>query len=143
MRRAERSGSSGSSAAQPALDVRQVDPGVGAHEAVLGLADDQVAPPAQDPHRLALDERLVAERIVGVDGDEAALGLGHDLLGDDHDVAVGEVGRRVGDQAGEVVARPTSADALDAEDLERGSWRRRAASSTVGASAAATAGRRA
>ena len=38
------------------LDVRQVDAGVGAHEAVLGLADDEVAATAQHAHRLALDD---------------------------------------------------------------------------------------
>ena len=71
-----------------ALDVGQVDAGVGAHEAVLRLADDEVAAAAQHAHRLALDERLVAQRIVGIDGFEHALGLRHDLLGDHHDVAV-------------------------------------------------------
>ena len=45
------------------LDVRPVDAGVGADEAVLRLADDELAAPAQHSHRLALDERLVAERI--------------------------------------------------------------------------------
>ena len=39
--------SSGSSAAQPSLDVGQVDAGVGADEPVPGLADDQVAAAAQ------------------------------------------------------------------------------------------------
>ena len=34
------------------VDVGEVDAGVGAHEAVPGLADHQVASPAQDPHRL-------------------------------------------------------------------------------------------
>ncbi len=47
---------------------------------------------AQDPHRLLLDEGLVGERVVGVDGHQAVLGLRHDLLGDDDDVAVGEAG---------------------------------------------------
>ena len=56
MRRAERSGSTGSRAAQPSLDVGQVDPGVGADEAVAGLGDEQVAAAAQHPHRLRLDE---------------------------------------------------------------------------------------
>ena len=42
----------------PALvDVGQVDAGVGADEPVLGLADDEVAPPAEDAHRLGLDDR--------------------------------------------------------------------------------------
>ena len=58
---------SGSRAAQPSLDVREVDAGVGADEAVLRLADDEVAAAAQDPHRLLLDERLVRQRVVGVD----------------------------------------------------------------------------
>ena len=113
MRRAERSLSTGQQGGVAPLDVRQVDAGVGADEAVAGLADDQVAAAAQDAHRLALDQRLVAQRIVGVDGHQPVLGLGHDLLGDDHDVAVGQggVGRRPrprGDDAGQVVARRRS-----------------------------------
>ena len=100
-----------------ALDVRQVDAGVGAHEAVLGLADDEVAPAPQDPHRLALDERLVAQRIVGVDRHEQAFGLRHDLLRDHEDVAVvSERPRCAAIECGEVVADVDLADALDAED---------------------------
>ena len=63
-----------------------------ADEAVLRLADDQVAAAAQHPHRLALDDRLVAERVVGVDRFEHALGLRDDLLRHDDDVAVAQRG---------------------------------------------------
>ncbi len=49
-----------------------------------------------DPHRFVLDDALVRQRIVGVDGHEAALGLRDDLLGHDEDVAVGERDRWVG-----------------------------------------------
>ena len=52
----------------------------------------EVAAATQDAHRLPLDERLVRERVVGIDGHEPVLGLRHDLLGDDDDVAVGERG---------------------------------------------------
>ena len=69
------------------LDVREVDAGVGAHEAVTGLADDQVAAPAHDADRLRFDEPAPGVAIVGVERDEAALGLRHDLLGDDEAVA--------------------------------------------------------
>ena len=93
MRRAERSVSTGSSAAQPSFDVRQVDAGVGAHEPVRGLGDDEVAPAAQDPHRLGFDDGVVAARVVGVDRDQPALGLRHDLLRDDEDVAVAQAVR--------------------------------------------------
>ena len=75
--------------------VRQVDARVGAHEAVRRLADDQVAAAAHDAHRFLLDQRLGRRRVFGIDGHQAALGLGDDLLRDDDDVAVEEraVGR--------------------------------------------------
>ena len=44
------------------VDVRQVDAGVRAHEAVPRLADDEVAAPAHDAHRLGLDEPVPAPR---------------------------------------------------------------------------------
>src|SRR5207302_1255949 len=71
------------------VDVGQVDPGVGADEALARLADDQFVAPPQDPHRLTFDQ-LPAGILVG-HGLQAVLGLGHDLLGDDDDVAVLEV----------------------------------------------------
>ena len=46
----------------PVVDVRQVDPGVRAHEAVAGLADDEVAAAPQDAHRLRLDQRAARVR---------------------------------------------------------------------------------
>ena len=49
MRRAERSLSSGSSAAQPRSTLDEVDTAVGAHEAVAGLGDHQVAAATEDP----------------------------------------------------------------------------------------------
>ena len=74
----------------PASTFERSMPGVRAHEAVPGLADDEVAAPAHDAHRLRLDERAARVEIVGVERHEAALGLRHDLLGDDEAVAVGE-----------------------------------------------------
>ena len=56
-------------------------------------------------HRLLLDQRLVGERVVGVDRHEPVLGLGHDLLGDDHHVAVGQVVRLVAAAAAMMPAR--------------------------------------
>ena len=88
------------------LDVGQVDAGVGAHEAVAGLGHHQVAAPAQDAHRLVVDQRLVGERVVGIDRDQPALGLGDDLLGHHHHVAGGQVGAELGDQGGQLVAGP-------------------------------------
>ena len=77
--------------------------------------------PPQDPDRLLLDEWLVAHGVVGVDGDQAVLGLGHDLLGDDEDVAVEKGALGVGgdchrDVLGDVVAGVDLADALQPED---------------------------
>ena len=57
-----------------------------------GLADDEVAATAHDAHRLPLDQGGLGRRIVGVDGDEAPLGLGDHLLGDDEHVACAQVG---------------------------------------------------
>ena len=64
------------------------------------------------------DHRLVAQRVVGVDRDQPALGLRHDLLGHDDDVAVEQLARRSAISAGELVARPDLGHALDGEDLE-------------------------
>jgi cytidyltransferase-like protein len=54
-----------------------------------------------------------------VDRDQPVLGLGHDLLGDDHHVAVAHHAG-TGDELGEVVAGADLGDALDGDDLERG-----------------------
>src|SRR3546814_8627041 len=120
------------------VDVREGDAGVGAHEAVLGLADDEGAAAAHDPHRLGLDDGLVAARVVGVDAHHGVLGLRHHLLRHDHDVAVAQVGLGGGDEPGEVVARSHLGDALDGEDLETCAH----AASTAVARAAAVAGSR-
>ena len=60
--------------------------------------------------------------VVGIERDEPALGLRHDLLRDDEAVAVGERralrARRVGDQLGELVAGADLADAVDRPDGE-------------------------
>ncbi len=131
------------------LHVRQVDAGVGAHEAVDRLADDELAPSAQHPHRLPLDQRLVRQGIVGIDRHQPVLGLRHDLLGDHDDVAVDE-GRALGDgglgdERGQVGAHADLGQALDAEDLEScrhrpGSPTAAPASSTTRARAAASVG---
>ena len=66
--------------------VGQVDAGVGADEAVPGLADHEVAASAQDPHRLLLAPGPAWPRGRRGRRDQPALRLGHDLLGDDDDV---------------------------------------------------------
>ena len=101
----------------PPVDVRQVDAGVGADEAVLGLADDQLAAAAEDTTRLALDNGLVAEWVGGIDLDHRALGLGDDLLGHDHHVVVLQIDGGP-DDGREIVGATDLADALDGEDLE-------------------------
>ena len=131
------------------LDVGQVDAGVGAHEAVLRLADDEVAAAAQDAHRLALDERLVA---AAGRRDRSATSLPSALdtifwvttttSPSRSAVSGAGVRRRVGDDArrGRRPAR-SRGDAVDAEDLEAAhrviACERRTASSTRWASAAA------
>ena len=82
------------------------------------LAHDQLAPPAQHPHRLPLDQHLVGERVVGVDGLQPPLGLGHDLLGDDHDVAGAQL-RPLGDQVGEDVAGTDLSQPGDGDEGDR------------------------
>ena len=77
--------------------------------------------------RMRTDSRstsgLWRQRVVGIDGHEAVLGLRHDLLGDHDDVAVGERGvgagsGGVGDDPGQVVPGRDLADAVEAEDGE-------------------------
>ena len=48
-----------SAASSPVSTFDRSTPAVGAHEAVAGLGDDEVAPAAQDPHGLRLDDGLV------------------------------------------------------------------------------------
>jgi hypothetical protein len=130
--------------------VREVDPGVRAHEAVPRLADDQVAAPAHDPHRLRLDQAAPGVEVVLVEVDHPTLGLRHDLLGDDEAVTVlerrGLCGRGIGDERRDLVAGGDLADALDGGDGERtrhaGSTAQATAASVRSASAAAISGLR-
>jgi hypothetical protein len=60
-------------------------------------------------------------RLDALEQDDAALGLGHDLLHDDHDVAVLEAAgarRRLRDQCGEIVALLDLRYALEREDAQ-------------------------
>ena len=88
IRRAERSASTREQGGRPLGHVGQVDAGVGADEAV------RVSVMSRSPRRRRTrtdsvsTSRALAVGVVGVDGDQAALGLGHDLLGDHHHVAV-------------------------------------------------------
>jgi hypothetical protein len=74
---------------------------------VAGLADHQVTAPAQDPYRLRLDQRPPGGGVRRVQRDQPALGLRHDLLGDDEAVAVGQgcalIPRRAHDELGDHV----------------------------------------
>ena len=127
-------GVEGEQGGRPLGHVRQVDTGVGAHEALGGLGDEQVAPPPQDPGGLPFDQRHLGRRIVGVDRDHPTLGLRDDLLGHHHNVALLErrgtpEGRRQGvpQHRGQVVARADLGHAGQRQDLEgRGGVHRRA-----------------
>ena len=120
IRRAERSLSSGSEGGPAIVDVRQVDSRVGAHEAVLGLADDEIAASADHPHRLRPRRWPCDPRVGGVDPCHRPFGLRHHLLGHHHDIAVLQTGFGGGDQAGQVVALAHLGDAVDREHLETG-----------------------
>ncbi|MEZ5259726.1 MAG: hypothetical protein R2705_23445 [Ilumatobacteraceae bacterium] len=80
----------GEQGGKSSLDVREVDAGVGAHEPVPGLGDDEVPSATNDPARLLLDQVLAAAGILRIDRDQSALGLRRDLLGHHEHVAVGE-----------------------------------------------------
>ena len=112
--------------------VRQIDACIRAHEAVSRLADDEVAAPAHDPHRLRFDQPVSRLDVVRIEGDETSFGLGDDLLGDDETITILE--RRLlrdrcrHDQFGDLVAWSHHADARDRDDLNRlhqGATRRR------------------
>ncbi len=94
---------------------RLVDTGVGTHESVMRLGDQHRADLTDDPPRLPEDDldharifvpprtpvgRKPGRMHVG-QLDRPALGLRHDLGGDQHDVAVGEIDL-LDDQAGQV-----------------------------------------
>ena len=116
-----------------AADVGLVDAGVGADPAVAGFGEDEASRHADDALRLAedqFDRACVLFPVIGpvlgepagadvVEADDAALGLGDDLLGDEEDVAGFERGllgeQRGVDQFGEVVALDDLGDATDGE----------------------------
>ena len=106
-----------------AAHVRAVDAGGGLHHPEL-VRDDQGLPAAgQHPLALGVDE-LAAQHVarlgVGGCGHEPALDLGHDLAGDDHDVAVGQPRRRGRQRRGQVVARAELGQAGHGQDLQAG-----------------------
>ena len=93
MRWAERSASTGSSAACPSSTFDRSTPAF-AHTKPWRVSLMMRSPRRRsDAHRLRLDERAAGAEIGRVERHEPALGLRHDLLGDDEAVAVGE--RRV------------------------------------------------
>ncbi len=109
---------------EPLLDVGGVDARVRAHEPVAGLGDHEVAAPGDDAPRLPLDPGLAAAVVLG---DDAALGLGHDLLRHRDHVAVANAHRaeRSGEERREVVARPDLRESLDGQHLDAHAVRRR------------------
>src|SRR5207248_626992 len=102
---------------------------VGAHETLLRLADDELVAAAEHAHGLALDEAHAA-LVVG-NRFQSALGLGDDLLGDDHDVVFAQVDGR-DDEIGDLVARADLGHPFDGQDGDH-------ASSTTRAKAVASA----
>ena len=114
-------------------DVRGVDAGVGADEAVVGLADQHAADGADQPPRLVEDDLDLPRILVVLGGqmigqlargdvgepDRPALGLRHHLVGDHDDVAVVQPAWRLRcrqcglDQDGEVIARVQLGDPCD------------------------------
>ena len=96
--------------------VRAVDAGARTDEPVLGLGDDEVVAAPTHCSRLAEDHLDVVGGLL-----DAALGPGDDLLGDDEHVALAQASRaieRVGEEGGEVVARPYSGMPSSGDDLD-------------------------
>src|SRR5947199_980246 len=106
------------------------------------LADNEIAAPADDAHRLRLHQCAARVEVVGVEFDETVLRLRHDLLRHDDAIAgehlVALCARGVGDEYGELVAGPNLPDARDRNDRERHAT----AASVRCASAAAISGLR-
>jgi hypothetical protein len=104
------------------LDVGEVDAGVGAHEAVAGLADDEVAAAPYDACRFRFHERSTGDGIGSVERDEAVLGLRDDLLG--HDETVTVLHRRAlrvrsrDHELGDAVSRTDLGHPLDGDEVE-------------------------
>ena len=135
MRRAERSLSSGSRAAQPSSTFDRSTPALAHTKPCL------VSLMMRSPRRRMirtdsrLDDRLVAPRVGGVDLGHGALGLRHDLLGDDDDVAV------AGGRARPPAIRPARSSPAAPRGCPRsGTPRGDAHASTTSASACASAG---
>src|SRR5262249_45710727 len=94
--RAEPSGSSGSSTTVPGGVLELSTPAAASTRPCL-VSTIRV-PPRHHPDRLRVD------RLLPAGPDHPALRLAHDLGGDHHDVAVGQIWRRVRDQPGQVGA---------------------------------------
>ncbi len=99
----------------PGFHVRGVDTRRGHHEAVPGLRDHRVPPSGDLPDGLRRDGRKPVGTV-----DDPALGLAHDLAGDDDDVAVGQLGHRRGHERGEVVVRTDLRDTVGCEHPDVG-----------------------
>ena len=121
------------------LNVRRVDACVRAHEAVARLRNDDFAAARDDSRGLLNDGlRTFLPSVRGVDLDDPAFGLADDLLRDDDDVTVSQLGVRR-DQLGEVVTIGDLGQSRYRDDFDP--HRARSASARVAfASAAASSG---
>ncbi len=89
-----------------------------------GLGHDQIPAPAQDADRLRLGKGPLGVRLRR-DGHRAALGLGHDLLGYDDDVAFDQ-GRVLCDERRQVVSCDDLRKTIDTDHQQSsfdGHWR--------------------
>ena len=120
---------------RPRRGVGVVHAGGGEHQAVPGLHDPGVAAARHHPDRLRVD------RLLPAGPDHPALRLAHDLGGDHHDVAVGQVRRRVRDQPGQVGAGLDLGEPGHAGDGDAGGGRARAGAHAVSSWARSSAAR--
>ena len=131
------SGSTGSSETNPGSTFDASTPAFAQTNPWCVSGDDQLAALRDDPAGLAFDPRRSSLALVG---DDASLGLRHDLLRDRDDVVVAHAERsqRLGQHRGKVVALADLREALDGPDLDRHD----ASSTAVRATAAATSSSR-
>ena len=84
---------------------------------MAGFGDDEIPAAPEHPDGLCLRQLPPRGGVVRVDGHDATLGLGDDLLGDHEDVARHEL-RSGSDHGGEIVADSHLRQPEDTEDRE-------------------------
>jgi hypothetical protein len=72
---------------------------------VTGLGDEEVAAPAENPHRFLFHQPDAFVGVVGINPDQPALGFGDDLLRDDDHVGIGQLDM-TGDESRQIVSLP-------------------------------------